>query len=78
MQQRFEQLLLDLFGPLPEGERGLRWIFIVKDTTTRWVELFPLAQTAPAACVDVLGQENILRFAAMTICLGIHQAFTPV
>lgn len=43
-QRRFEQLSIDLFGPFPEGERGFRWILIIEDTATRWMELFPLAQ----------------------------------
>ncbi|GFU17752.1 transposon Tf2-8 polyprotein [Trichonephila clavipes] len=40
--QRFESIAMDLFGPLPETTEGMKWIFIVEDYTTKWVELFPL------------------------------------
>ncbi|GBL91600.1 hypothetical protein AVEN_23655-1 [Araneus ventricosus] len=38
--QRFETLAIDLFGPLPERKNKKKWIFIVEDVATRWVELF--------------------------------------
>ncbi|GFW80492.1 CCHC-type domain-containing protein [Trichonephila clavipes] len=40
--QRFETLAIDLFGPLPESKDGKRWILIIEDCTTKWVELFAL------------------------------------
>ncbi|GFY11928.1 transposon Tf2-6 polyprotein [Trichonephila clavipes] len=29
--QRFESIVIDLFGPLPETTEGMKWIFIVED-----------------------------------------------
>ncbi|KAG8238957.1 hypothetical protein J437_LFUL018096 [Ladona fulva] len=40
--QHFEVLAIDLFSLLPVTCDGDRWIFVVQDTATRWVELFPL------------------------------------
>ncbi|GFY17349.1 integrase_H2C2 domain-containing protein [Trichonephila clavipes] len=40
--QHFETLAIDLFGPLPESKDGKRWILIIEDCTTKWVELFAL------------------------------------
>ena len=44
MRQRFEVLSIDLFGPLVESPTGLRWIFIVEDTASRWIKLFALQE----------------------------------
>ncbi|GBN37090.1 hypothetical protein AVEN_88627-1 [Araneus ventricosus] len=40
--QRFETIAIDLFGPLPESKDKKKWIFVVEDVATRWVELFAL------------------------------------
>lgn len=53
MNQRFEVISFDLFGPLPASPNGMTWIFIVEDLATRWVELFPL-QTATAEQCELL------------------------
>jgi hypothetical protein len=42
--RRFEVLSVDLFGPLPETPTGQKWIFIVEDTATKWIELFGLTR----------------------------------
>ncbi|KAF2898342.1 hypothetical protein ILUMI_07826 [Ignelater luminosus] len=44
--QKFEVLSIDLFDPLPERDAGERWIFIIKDTASKWVELFALIRPA--------------------------------
>lgn len=62
MRQRFEVISIDLFGPLPETEEGLRWILIVEDTATRWVELFALRQATADSCARVLLDEVFLRY----------------
>ncbi|GFT48504.1 retrovirus-related Pol polyprotein from transposon opus, partial [Trichonephila clavipes] len=49
--QRFETLTIDLFGPLPESKDGKKWIIIIEDCTTKWVELFALPN---AIAKDVL------------------------
>ncbi|GBM83176.1 hypothetical protein AVEN_43672-1 [Araneus ventricosus] len=33
--QRFETLVIDIFGPLPESKDAKKWIFIVEDYTTK-------------------------------------------
>ncbi|GFT42210.1 transposon Tf2-9 polyprotein [Trichonephila clavipes] len=52
--QRFETLAIDLFGPLPETPTGKKWIFIVEDTSTKWVELFALAEANAENCAKTL------------------------
>lgn len=60
--QRFEVLAMDLFGPLPETTDGFRWIFVIEDTSTRWVELFPLQTATAEICARTLVDEIILRY----------------
>ncbi|GFX04375.1 transposon Tf2-9 polyprotein [Trichonephila clavipes] len=59
--QRFESIAIDLFGPLPETTEGMKWIFIVEDYTTKWVELFPLKQATAKECAMTLLNEVFLR-----------------
>lgn len=60
--QRFEVLSIDLFGPLPQTTDGYRWIFVIEDTATRWIELFPLKIANAESCARILIDEVILRF----------------
>lgn len=62
MQQRFEVLAIDLFGPLPPGPQDEKWILIVEDTTSRWIELFPLKQATADACGWTLLYEFCFRY----------------
>ncbi|KOC58835.1 Pol polyprotein [Habropoda laboriosa] len=62
MQRRFEVLSIDLFGPLPPSQDDYKWIFIVKDRASRWVELFPLSQATAENCAVVLMEEVFLRY----------------
>ncbi|KAJ8720901.1 hypothetical protein PYW08_006366 [Mythimna loreyi] len=62
LQQRGEVLAIDLFGPLPTGDQGERWIFLIEDVATRWVELFPLVDATAEACSRVLLEEYFLRY----------------
>ncbi|GFW51222.1 retrovirus-related Pol polyprotein from transposon 412 [Trichonephila clavipes] len=60
--QRFETLAIDLFGPLPETPTGKMCVFIVEDTSTKWVELFALAEATAENCAKTLIEEVLLRY----------------
>lgn len=60
--QRFEVLAMDLFGPLPEGPFQERWVFLVEDTATHWVELFALKEATAETCAKILIEEVFLRY----------------
>lgn len=62
LHQRFEVLAMDLFGPLPEGPRGEKWILLVEDTASRWVELFALCDSTAETCAKILIEEVFLRY----------------
>ncbi|GFV32247.1 transposon Tf2-8 polyprotein [Trichonephila clavipes] len=60
--QRFETLAIDLFGPLLESKDGKRWILIIEDCTTKWVELFSLPNATAKECAITLIEEVLLRY----------------
>lgn len=62
MNKRFETVSFDLVGPLPVTPRGNRWILVVEDTASRWVELFPLPEATAHHCARILTDEIILRY----------------
>ncbi|KAL0838547.1 hypothetical protein ABMA28_016655 [Loxostege sticticalis] len=62
INQRFEVISFDLFGPLPKSPDNKAWIFIVEDYATRWVELFALEQATAQECAKILLDEIILRY----------------
>ncbi|XP_060810186.1 uncharacterized protein LOC132904273 [Amyelois transitella] len=57
MSRRFEVLSVDLFGPLPVTAQRNRWILIVEDVCSRWVELFPLENATSLECAKILMNE---------------------
>ncbi|KAF8789681.1 Retrovirus-related Pol polyprotein like [Argiope bruennichi] len=60
--QQFENLVIDLFGPLPETPDGQKWIFIIEDTAIKWIELFALRDATAQECAITLLEEVILRY----------------
>ncbi|GFX39976.1 hypothetical protein TNCV_2647391 [Trichonephila clavipes] len=60
--QRFETLDIDLLGPLPDSKDGKRWILIIEDCTTKWIELFALPNATAKECVITLIEEVLLRY----------------
>lgn len=62
LQQRFESIALDLFGPLPTSPDGKNWILIIEDCASRWVELFALEKATADACAQSLLNEVCLRY----------------
>lgn len=66
---RFEVLSVDYFGPLPPSSKGNRWILIVEDAASRWVELFALPDATAIATATTLIEEVFFRY-------GVPRALT--
>ncbi|KAJ8909250.1 hypothetical protein NQ315_012582, partial [Exocentrus adspersus] len=62
IQQRFEVLAVDLFGSLPPGPQQERWVLIIEDYATRWIELFALESATADQCAWTLVYEVFLRY----------------
>ena len=52
----------DIMGPLPTTESGNKYILVVTDLFTKWVEAFPLRETSSSTLATVLVDEVISRF----------------
>lgn len=62
INQRFEMIAFDLFGPLPPTPCANTWIFIVEDIATGWIELFAMKTASAENCAKVLIDEVFLRY----------------
>lgn len=60
--QRFETLAIDLIGPLPKSRFGHKYIFIIEDVATGWVELFPIKNAQADICAHILIYEIFFRY----------------
>jgi hypothetical protein len=50
---------MDLLGPLPESRRGNKYLLVVSDYFTRWVEAYPLPNSEAIAVAQVFVLYNI-------------------
>lgn len=57
--QRFELINIYLFGPLREGEK---WIFIVEDSVTKWVELLAVQNATAEKYAKTVVNEIIFKY----------------
>jgi hypothetical protein len=62
LQQRMEVLSVDLFGPLPPSQDDKKWILIIQDYATKWIELFALSEATAENCAWTLINEVALRY----------------
>ena len=58
----FEVMVIDLFDSLPISHKGFKWIFILEDIGSRWVEFFPLEIATADSCAKILIDEVFLRY----------------
>lgn len=57
-----ERIAVDVLGPLPCSLRGNKYILIVGDYFTKWVEAYPLKDQQAETVAEVLVKEFITRF----------------
>ena len=60
-----ERVALDLFGPLPVTKHGNKYILVVTDYFTRWVEAYSLPNQEATTVARVLVNEWISRYGAL-------------
>lgn len=60
--QRFEVIAIDLIGPLPVSQYGQKYIFVVEDVATGWIELFALKRAEAESCSNKLIFEIFFRY----------------
>ena len=57
-----DRLATDILGPLPLTERGNRYILVVTDYFTNWVEIFAVPDQTAVTCAEKILNEVISRF----------------
>ena len=62
-------LATDILGPLPKTPRNNRYILVVTDHFSKWVEVLPIQDQTAATCAHVMLNEVISRFGCP---LSIH------
>ena len=58
----FERVAMDILGPLPITTRGNKYILVVGDYFTKWVESFPLASIEAEKVAEVFVHQFVCRF----------------
>jgi len=56
-----ERIAIDVLGPLPVTEAGNKYILIVADYFTKWVEAFPMANQEACTVAEILVREVVCR-----------------
>ena len=58
----FQKISWDIMGPLPATTRGYKYILVVTDLFSKWVEAFPLVTTDSVTLAKVLVEEVVCRY----------------
>ena len=66
--QRFSVVHLDVVGPLPVSE-GCRFLLLVFDRTSRWIECYPMANATSTDCVKAF-MEFVSRFGTPAVVVS--------
>nr|XP_061825306.1 uncharacterized protein LOC133612154 [Nerophis lumbriciformis] len=59
-----ERIALDIMGPLNETERKNRYVLVIQDYFTKWVEAFPIPNEQAVTVAEVLASEWVCRYGA--------------
>lgn len=65
----FERIALDIAGPFPTTENKNKYMLVVMDYFTKWVEVYAIPNQEAATVADVLVKEFICRYG---VPLEIH------
>lgn len=61
-REPFDIIGIDLIGPLKQTKEGYRYILVIQDLFSKWVEAFPIKSKTAEEVADVLIREVICRF----------------
>ena len=57
-----ERIATDILGPLPESENGNRYLLVISDYFTKWVEVFPIPDQRAETVAKCLVNEVVSRY----------------
>lgn len=58
----WDRLGIDILGPFPVSEKGNKYILVVTDHFSKWVEIFAIPDQTAVTCAEVLLNEVIARY----------------
>ena len=58
----FDCIAADILGPLPLSRRGNKYVLVVTDLFSKWVEAFPLPDQTAESCAQTIANEVIARY----------------
>jgi transposase InsO family protein len=58
----WDRLSTDILGPFPESFKGNKYIMVVTDHFSKWVEIFAIPNQTAITCADILLNEVIDRY----------------
>lgn len=58
----WDRLSVDIMGPFPESSRGNKYVMVVTDYFTKWVEIFAIPDQQAETCADILLNEVFARY----------------
>jgi hypothetical protein len=61
-ERPFQRITWDITGPLPETDRGNKYILVVTEVFSKWVEAFPLKVVDSLTLASVLVDEIVCRY----------------
>ena len=59
-----QRVAMDILGPLPETERGNRYILVITDYFTKWTEAFPMSNMEAHTVAKLFVYNFVCRFGA--------------
>ena len=70
MHKPFDRVHIDLFGELPETDRGYKYVLVFKCALTKWVEYFALKDKSAETIAECFTDEILMRHAAPKVLIS--------
>ena len=59
-----ERVAMDIMGPLPRSTSGNKYILVIGDYFTKWIEAFPIPNQEAKTVADILTLQFVARYGA--------------